>query len=79
MSENGFVQVGFTAMRDPMTGEFMEPVPLFIREEDRDVANEEKLINDLARTLAAQIRNGIIKNIDGRDFGKWVAKDTEED
>ena len=29
-----FVQVGVTALRDPVTGEFLPAVPLFIREED---------------------------------------------
>ena len=29
-----YVQVGVTALRDPVTGEFLPAVPLFIREED---------------------------------------------
>ena len=31
---NKYVQVGVTALRDPVTGEFLPAVPLFIREED---------------------------------------------
>ena len=33
MSER-YVQVGVTALRDPVTGKFLPAVPLFIREED---------------------------------------------
>ena len=32
---NNFIQVGTTALRDPGTGEFLEPVPLYIRAEDK--------------------------------------------
>ena len=31
---NKYVQMGVTALRDPVTGEFLPAVPLFIREED---------------------------------------------
>lgn len=33
MSE--FIQVGITAARDPVTGEFLPAVPLYVRAEDR--------------------------------------------
>lgn len=31
----GFIEVGVTAMRDPITGDFLESVPLYIRAEDQ--------------------------------------------
>lgn len=35
---NNFIQVGTTALRDPLTGEFLPAVPLFIREPDAAAA-----------------------------------------
>jgi hypothetical protein len=29
-----YIQIGVTALRDPMTGDFLKSVPLYIREED---------------------------------------------
>ena len=31
----GFIEVGVTAMRDPITGDFLESVPLYVRAEDQ--------------------------------------------
>ena len=31
---SGYVQIGQTAARDPITGEFLPAVPLYIRKED---------------------------------------------
>lgn len=31
----GYIQVGETAMRDPVTGDFLPAVPLYVRKEDR--------------------------------------------
>lgn len=30
-----FIQIGVTALRDPVTGDFLPAVPLYIREEDQ--------------------------------------------
>lgn len=32
---SAYIQVGVTALRDPVTGEYLPAVPLYIREEDR--------------------------------------------
>ena len=35
---SGYIRVGQAAARDPITGEFLPAVPLYIREEDRKAA-----------------------------------------
>ena len=35
---SGYVQIGQTAARDPITGEFLPAVPLYIRAEDAEAA-----------------------------------------
>ena len=35
---SGFIQIGQTALRDPLTGDFLPAVPLFIRETDAAAA-----------------------------------------
>ena len=32
---SAYIQIGVTALRDPVTGEYLPAVPLYIREEDR--------------------------------------------
>ena len=36
-----YIEVGMTALRTPATGDFEEPVPLFIRASDRAEAAEQ--------------------------------------
>lgn len=52
MSE--FVQIGTAAMRDPVTGDFLPSVPLYIREEDRSAAAE-PLEYDLKKLFAGKM------------------------
>ena len=53
MIESGeFIRVGFTMMRDPKTGGLADSVPLYIKADDRARANAEKLMRDMAATLA---------------------------
>ena len=47
MSE--YIQVGVTAMRDPITGDFLPSVPLYIRAEDQEKV-EPPIIDDAACT-----------------------------
>lgn len=58
---SGYIQIGVTALRDPVTGEPLEAVPLYIREEDREkaAAPSAGLMKDMAATLGAM-------------FGKYV-------
>lgn len=50
---SGYIQIGVTALRDPVTGEALEAVPLYIREEDREkaAAPSAGLMKDMAATL----------------------------
>ena len=50
-----YIQVGVTALRDPVTGDFLPAVPLFIRAEDGARADEERLIADLGKLMAQRI------------------------
>lgn len=59
MSE--FIQIGSTALRDPVTGEFLPAVPLYIRTEDREaceaaVIDGDGLQKELAKKFAAYKR-----------------------
>lgn len=47
-----YIEVGMTALRNPATGDFEEPVPLFIRASDRAEAAEQKMIDGIGSVLA---------------------------
>ena len=56
MSE--YIQIGSTALRDPVTGDFLPAVPLYIRAEDREaceaaVIDGDALQKELAKKFAA--------------------------
>lgn len=51
-----YIQVGFTAMRDPKTGDFLPAVPLYIKAENGAEEAEEKLIEDIGNLLAHRIK-----------------------
>lgn len=51
-----FIQVGVTALRDPVTREFLPAVPLFIRAEDAEECAEEKLVEDIGKLMAMRMR-----------------------
>ena len=55
-SEERFIQIGVTALRDPATGEFLPAVPLYIKAEDGAVEGEEKLIEDIGKLFAQRMR-----------------------
>ena len=59
MSE--YIQIGSTALRDPVTGDFLPAVPLYIRAEDREaceaaVIDGDGLQKELAKKFAAYKR-----------------------
>lgn len=56
--QRGFIQIGVTALRDPVTGDFLPAVPLYIRAEDRQKAclPTPCTENDLARCLAQKMK-----------------------
>lgn len=51
-----FIQVGFTALREPGTGNFLPAVPLYIKAEDGAEEAEQQLIADLGKLLAERMR-----------------------
>lgn len=51
-----YIEVGYTALRDPKTGEFLPAVPLYIKAEDWAEEAEQGLIEDLGKLFAQRIR-----------------------
>ncbi len=56
MSEETYIQIGETALRDPVTGAFLPSVPLYIKADDSAIAGEEQLIQDIGRVLAGKFK-----------------------
>ncbi len=48
---NGFIQIGVTAARDPMTGDFLPAVPLYIEATDAAQKSADGLIEDIQSLL----------------------------
>ena len=59
MKEQGFIQIGVTAARDPITGKYLPPVPLYIEGDDSATASAENLERDIGRLLADRMRRYI--------------------
>ena len=51
-----YIQIGYTALRDPKTGDYLPAVPLYIKAEEGAEEAEEKLIEDLGKLLAQRIK-----------------------
>lgn len=51
-----FIQVGFTALRDPASGGYLPAVPLYIRAEDGAAEAEQGLIEDIGNLLARRMK-----------------------
>ena len=49
-----FIQVGVTAARDPMTGDYLPAVPLFIQATDAAAKSADDLIEDIQSLFAAR-------------------------
>lgn len=56
-----YIQVGFTAMRDQATGEFLPAVPLYIKAEDGAEEAEQKLMDDIGKLFALRMKSYIEK------------------
>lgn len=57
-----YVQVGMTALRTP-TGDFMTPVPLFIRKEDIPlVSTEGDEVRDVSKLFAEKFKEYVDRN-----------------
>ena len=51
-----YIQVGETALRDPVTGEFLPSVPLYVQAEGGAEEAEKGLIDDIGALLAHKMK-----------------------
>lgn len=51
-----YIQIGFTALRNPATGDYLPAVPLYIKAENGAEEAEEKLIADIGNLFAHQMK-----------------------
>ncbi len=51
-----YIQIGFTALRDPETGGYLPAVPMYIEADDSARAAEAHLVEDIAKLLADRMR-----------------------
>lgn len=54
-----YIQVGVTALRDPMTGNFLPAVPLYILADEEAEQSEMKLIDNIGGVLAKRYKQYI--------------------
>jgi hypothetical protein len=52
-----FVQVGYTALRDPITGGYLPAVPLYVKAEGGAEEAEQRLIDDLGNLFAQHMKS----------------------
>ena len=57
-----YIQVGFTAARDPITGEFLPAVPLYILADDQAKRSAARLQEDLGQLFAMRMKQYIDEN-----------------
>lgn len=55
-TEVEFVQIGVYAARDPVTGDFLPSVPLYVPRTPGLTVSEEKLCEDIAQVFALRYR-----------------------
>lgn len=60
--EKQYIQIGFTATREPGTGRFLPAVPLYIEATDAAEASAEGLIEDIGHLLALRMKTYIEEN-----------------
>ena len=56
MENEKYIQVGYTALRDPATGDFLPAVPLYIKAEENAEETEQKLMDDIGGLLARRMK-----------------------
>lgn len=56
MTNERFIQVGVTAMRDPATGKFLPAVPLYIKAEENAAEADEIVIRNIGKLLALRMK-----------------------
>ena len=55
--EEKYIQIGVTALRDPVTGGFLPAVPLYIKAENGAEEAEQALIEDIGALLAHRFKD----------------------
>ena len=56
LNQERFIQVGVTALRDPLTGGYLPSVPLYIEATDQAVVAENGLLDDIGGVLARKYK-----------------------
>ncbi len=51
-----YIQIGYTALRDPKTGDYLPAVPLYIKAEGGAGEAEQKVIDDIGNLLARRMK-----------------------
>ena len=51
-----YIQVGVTALRDPVTGDFLPAIPLYIEAKDGAEEGQQKLIDGIGKLLAIRMQ-----------------------
>ena len=59
MENERYIQIGFTALRDPITGDYLPSVPMYIKAEDAALSDYEKLESNAEKKLALLMRRYI--------------------
>lgn len=54
-----FIQVGYTALRNPATGGFLPATPLYIKAGDGAEEAEQQLVDDIGNLLALRMKSYI--------------------
>lgn len=57
-----YIQIGVTALRDPVTGEFLPSVPLYIKKTPEIQQAEDYMIGDIAKVFASRMKQYIQEN-----------------
>lgn len=55
-NQDKFIQVGVTALRDPLTGGYLPSVPLYIEATDEAVVAENGLLDNIGGVLAQKFK-----------------------
>lgn len=56
MGKEDFIQIGYTALRNPADGSYLPAVPLYIKAEDEAEEAEQQLISDIGNLLALRMK-----------------------
>ena len=51
-----FIEIGYTALREPVTGAFLPAVPMYIKAEDGAKEAEQKVIDGIGNLLVLKMK-----------------------